>query len=268
MLMAGAVYTLSRHMLMPSSDSLCTLRRPPPGTMQQRCSISVEAFLWHPHSIKYSMEESRYTYNDQLLACMDNDNAGASESRDSRMMAVPESSALSIELPPRLVIHTKANHCHDLQHVAEQWASRRKYSVVAFGHVVACARSRRLWFVDFVLEKKAADNKRSYVLACIYYSQCRGGRDLEIAREYMQQVQQVCNQQMQFFPRMLALCAYDGSRASAYFCDSSSSSSIRSSRSQMLGRFDIVHQQRRWRRQKLQREPKVYAKDVTAEADG
>jgi hypothetical protein len=207
--------------------------------------ISVEAFLWHPHSIKYSVDESKYAYNDQLLASMEDDSDSETPSN------------LRVELPPRLVVTGK--HEYNLQQVAEDWAARRRYNVVALGHVVACAISRKLLFVDFVLEKEAGNNRgggRQYVLACVYYSKCRGGNDLQIARHYMQQVQQVCNAQMQFFPRMLALCAYDGSQASAFFCSNSRRSS---SKRAMLGRFDM----RRTAAWRGKRQPKVYAMDVT-----
>ena len=203
--------------------------------------ISVEAFLWHPHSIKYSVDEGKYTYNDQLLAGMD-DNDDDSPNAPSN---------LRIELPPRLVVSGK--HEYNLQNVAEQWARRRRYRVVAFGHVVACASSRRLLFVDFVLER----GEGGYALACVYYSKCRGGDDLQTARDYMQQVQHVCNTQMEFFPKMVALCAYDGSQASAFFCERSQRR--RRSKKVMLGRFDVSRSSSRHRHS----EPRVYATDVT-----
>lgn len=230
--------------------------------------ISVEAFLWHPHSIKYSMEKRKYTYNDQLLASLDEEDSNEQDDNGHSDVATRRSSSsgggpcLHIELPPRLVVAGK--HSYDLQKVAEQWAARKKYVIVAFGHVIACASSRRLLFVDFVMQKNndsQGDGDRCYFLACVYYSQCRGGADLLVARQYMQQVQRVCNEQMQFFPRMIALCAYDGDRASAFFC-----SRPRTKRgSMMLGRFDIRKTAAAsfWRRANQNLQPKVYAFDVT-----
>ena len=228
---------------------------------QPCCCISVEAFLWHPHSIKYSIEESKYTYNDQLLMTMDSRNDDDSDNAPSN---------LRVELPPRLVVAGK--HSYDLQRVAEQWASRRRYRVVAFGHVVACSSSRGLWFVDFVLEKTVTrqqvpqqqqKDERRYALACVYYSQCRGGRDLQLAKDYMKNVQQVCNEQMQFFPRMIALCAYDRNQASAFFCGGSGGSSQRRRSRLMLGRFDM-QKTAAWRAKRNRtQQPKVYATDVT-----
>ena len=230
--------------------------------------ISVEAFLWHPHSIKYSIEKGKYTYNDQLLAGLDDEeNSDEQDANDyssniatSSSRSSSSSSSLHIELPPRLVVAGK--HNYDLQKVAEQWAARRKYVIVAFGHVIACASSKRLLFVDFVMQKRSSQGDgRCYSLACVYYSQCRGGADLLVAKQYMQQVQRVCNEQMQFFPRMIALCAYDGDRASAFFC-----SGQRTKRgSMMLGRFDIRKTAAAtfWRRANHNLQPKVYAFDVT-----
>ena len=230
--------------------------------------ISVEAFLWHPHSIKYSIEKRKYMYNDQLLAGLDEGDSDEHDTDDysSNIAASRRSSSsgsgggLHIELPPRLVVAGK--HSYDLQKVAEQWAARRKYVIVAFGHVIACASSRKLLFVDFVMQKRSSQGDgRCYSLACVYYSQCRGGADLLVAKQYMQKVQRVCNEQMQFFPQMIALCAYDGDRASAFFC-----SGQRSKRgSMMLGRFDIRKTAAAsfWRRANQNLQPKVYAFDVT-----
>lgn len=122
---------------------------------------------------------------------------------------------------------------------------------MAFGHVVACTTSKNLFFVDFVLEKQS-ESGREYVLACVYYSPCgRGGGNLKVAKEYMKSVQEVCNAQMDFFPRMLALCVYDQSKAEAYFRGTSCNINGR----RMLGRFRVGG-----RGKKV---PKVYATDVT-----
>ena len=82
----------------------------------------------------------------------------------------------------------------------ERWARRRRYRIVTFGHVIACAKSRKLLFIDFVMEKESDPKK--LMLACVYYSHCRGGNSLQMARDYMHKVQLVCNEQMEFYPQV------------------------------------------------------------------
>lgn len=80
-------------------------------------SISVEAFLWHPHSIKYDIDESKYTYNDQLLSCLDDDDDDdGNDDHGNNGTATSSRSCLRIELPPRMVVQQKWHqHKYDLQ---------------------------------------------------------------------------------------------------------------------------------------------------------
>lgn len=52
--------------------------------------------MWHPHSIKYSVRDGRYAYNDQLLANMDDNSEARSRGGGE--------SCLKVQHPPRLVI--------------------------------------------------------------------------------------------------------------------------------------------------------------------
>ena len=180
-----------------------------------------------------------------------------------------EQSSLQILLPPRMVIEnergnsTRRTPPYDLQAVAEGWAARRKYRIVAYGHVIACTRTKRLMFIDFVMEH---EKDASILLACVYYSPCRGGEGLRVARGYMQDVQLVCNSQMDFFPRVLALCIYDSSelsRAASVFNFQSTGKTCFSSS------FPVSFESSRRRRSTVLRRkrggqfPKVYATDAT-----
>lgn len=184
--------------------------------MSSSSSISVEAFLWHPHSIKYSVSESKYAYNDQLLANMDceEEDDCSSSRRSTQSSPSSASSALQISLPPRMVLMQKKGQddlAYDLQQIAEHWAVRRRYRIISSGHVIACTKTKKLLFIDFVMERV---RDAATVLACVYYTPCRGGEGLRVAKEYMQEIQSVCNSQMKFFPRVLALCIYDSSELS------------------------------------------------------
>lgn len=73
--------------------------------------ISVEAFLWHPHSIRFDAVRGKYKYNDQLLANMDDE---IEISNPTENCATEEGkSSLQVELPPRLVV--RGAHEYDLQ---------------------------------------------------------------------------------------------------------------------------------------------------------
>ncbi len=95
--------------------------------------------------------------------------------------------------------------------------------MLAEGHAVVCKDTGAIMFVDFVFE----DTRRGQCyLACIYEAACRGGPVLEYARSYMRNMQRVCNQDMSFFPRVLAMCVYekrgsdsDNNRAKIYARD-------------------------------------------------
>jgi hypothetical protein len=233
-------------------------------------SISVEAFLWHPHSIKYSVQDSKYAYNDQLLADMDDqcdEEVSHSSNSDSHR---DENSSLKVSLPPRMILEQKDNSScpsYDMQDVAEKWAKRRRYRIIAFGHVIACTRTKRLMFIDFIMERM---RDAAVVLACVYYSPCRGGEALHIAREYMREIQTVCNQQMEFFPRVLALCIYDSSEllqaASAFSFDSATASVFSShgrKRKSPHSSSSPTSTKRRVQQHPRKMIPKVYAMDVT-----
>ena len=286
-------------------------------------SISVEAFMWHPHSIKYSVQDSKYAYNDQLLADMDDgaaDDDCSSSDKDeeddhhcthlhshhhcdsdrnhesasnnsSSSSSSGSSSVLTISLPPRMILEKQnlsataaaavspphpPTPSYDMQDVAEKWAKRRRYRIIAFGHVIACTRTKKLMFIDFIMERI---RDGSVMLACVYYSPCRGGLPLRIARSYMREIQAVCNQQMEFFPRVLALCIYDSSEllqaASAFSFDSATasvfSSHCRKTKKSQLSSSPAAAaktrslQRQQQRRQQHQRKvlPRVYAMDVT-----
>jgi hypothetical protein len=91
--------------------------------------------------------------------------------------------------------------------MARAWAKRRNLRVIAVGHAVACKHTGNIMFVDFVFE--CARTKQSY-LACIYEEgkRRRGGPLLKYAIGYMQGVQKICNRDMNFYPRVLAMCVY------------------------------------------------------------
>ena len=103
-----------------------------------------------------------------------------------------------------------------MQEVAVAWARRRGLRVARAGHVVICKRTGGIMFVDFVLEHRGrcgcimGGKKRACYLASVYYSRSRGGAQLAYAKEYMRKVQRVCNQDMGFYPGVLAMCVYNG----------------------------------------------------------
>ncbi len=81
---------------------------------------------------------------------------------------------------------------------------------------MACSVSKKLMFIDFVMEKE--DDPSKYTLACVYYSPCRGGRCLQLAREYMQKIQEICNFQMEFHPQVIFDVYFEMSSLDLYLC--------------------------------------------------
>jgi hypothetical protein len=258
--------------------------------LQFGSGISVEAFLWHPHSIKYSIHDGKYAYNDQLLANMDA-SSSSDDDDDDGCEDEEEKDVLHIYPPPRMQLQNnneqqQGRKSYDLQKIAEQWASRRRYRIVSFGHVIACIRTKKLLFIDFVMERtnnSSSSSSSAPLLACVYYAPCRGGEGLRIAREYMKEVQSVCNIQMNFFPQFLALCVYDSSellRAASLFrqhhgvaaensiCSSSSEHVVvrnrdrkkRQSRKRRIVLNNVIDGDEKKKRHTF---PKVYAMDVT-----
>jgi hypothetical protein len=90
--------------------------------------------------------------------------------------------------------------------------------VVAAGHAVVCKDTRAIMFVDFVFEHWRGSRRQCY-LASVYQARCRGGPALHYARSYMRAVQRICNRDMNFFPKVLAMCVYGGGAARVYARD-------------------------------------------------
>jgi hypothetical protein len=98
--------------------------------------------------------------------------------------------------------------------VARKWAERKRLRVVAAGHAIVCKKTGTIWFVDFVFEDP---RKGLCFLASIYQTTSRGGPMLAYARTYMRDLQRVCNRDMNFFPRVVAMCVY-GNRTGTGLC--------------------------------------------------
>jgi hypothetical protein len=76
--------------------------------------ISVEAFLWHPHSIKFDVQHRKYSYNDELLSIMDDAKRAEEEPIDEKTGQAEQSSVgLSIDIPPRLIVAVNEASTHD-----------------------------------------------------------------------------------------------------------------------------------------------------------
>ena len=82
------------------------------------------------------------------------------------------------------------------------------------GRAVVCRESGGVLAVDFVMEpldcSTAGDPRAQCCLLSVHCSQRRGGALSRYARKYMQRVQQICNRDMNFFPRVLSMCIYAG----------------------------------------------------------
>ena len=82
----------------------------------------------------------------------------------------------------------------------------------------------------------------------------------------MQKVQSICNRQMEFFPRVMALCVYDSTCASLAAASSVFWSSGKKESRRMLGRFEVSRKGGGGGgpTRGVAGRPKVYAKDVTS----
>jgi len=94
----------------------------------------------------------------------------------------------------------------DLCRRVECWIQNKGMRLVRQRHGIACQKTKRVIFVDLVLETA----QMVPVLLCLYCSTKR--RNLLEMDEYMQGVQSICNQTMGFYPQVVSLCMY-GSRS-------------------------------------------------------
>lgn len=174
-------------------------------------SGSLASFLLHPCSASHRpAEEASYDCNDEFIGLV------LSRTRP----------AFWWEPPMRL---SPSNAPLDPLVAATEWAGRRGMRVAASGHAILCKRTGNVLTVDLILVGGGAGVSKQVTLACVHYAPSRGGMQSFYARQYMRRVEDICNRDMKFFPRLLSICVYGGGElgkpARVYASNVSSSSS-------------------------------------------
>lgn len=163
-----------------SVTALCRMTRRRLGAHQvlQEHASTVDSFLWHTFSVPYDRCSGSMIHND-------------------RTFPVSGYEAVS---PPRGTVSCVHSHAPEtLARRVQAWIHRKGLRIVRQRHGVACPESRKIMFVDLVLET----SRMEPVIVCLFadVKRRKGQAWLDIL-EYLRKVKSVCNKKMRFYPEV------------------------------------------------------------------